>query len=199
MWCGKLNVWGNIVRSWQKVQVVLWGLAGSLMWLRGTCVSNSPTTRQLEWSSGDILGNGALPGQHGLVTIPVIAHKPEITWLAVPEIANSQMDIWQNQDYEGKLVKCRLSLSWETEKQKWSCRGGKERVQGTQKWIIRYTIHVWEHLSSSTAAGASNEPNPVFLTMPPESDLLPPQTEDRAWKCRGLAFASWTDRLSIPA
>lgn len=40
-----------------------------------------------------------------MVTIPIIAHKPEITWLAASEIANSEMDIWQNQDYEEKLVR----------------------------------------------------------------------------------------------
>lgn len=43
--CGKLDVRGNIVRSWQKLQTVLSGLAGSLKWLRGMCVSNSQTTQ----------------------------------------------------------------------------------------------------------------------------------------------------------
>lgn len=108
-----------------------------------------------------------------LVTIPVIAHKPEITWLAVSEIKKSEMDIWQNKDYKEKLVRCTLSLS--IEEWKWRCRGGKERVHGTQKWI-RYTTHVF---------GASNEANSVFPTMPPESDLLPPRPEDRAWHCKG--------------
>lgn len=82
-----------------------------------------------------------------MVTIPLTAYKPEIAWLAVSEIANSEMDIWQNQDYKGKLVRCRFSLS--IKEQKWRCMRGKERVKGAQTWIIRYMIHVWEHLSSS--------------------------------------------------
>lgn len=70
-----------------------------------------------------------------------------------------------------------------TEERQWRCRGGKVRVQATQEWIIRYTIHVsgsicQATLCLATAAGASNEPNPVFLTMPLESDLLPPKLED---------------------
>lgn len=106
-----------------------------------------------------------------LVTMPVIAQKPEITWLAVSEIANSEMDIWQNQDYEEKLVRCRLSLSWDTGKWKWRCKGDKERVQGIQKWIIRCMIHVSGSICQAalfglgafvkqltTAARASNEP-----------------------------------------
>lgn len=106
-----------------------------------------------------------------LVAIPATAYKSEIAWLAVSEVANSKMDIWQNQDYKGKLVMCRLSL-W-IEERKWRCRSG--RVQGTQKWIIRHTIHVsgsicQAALCLTTAAGARNEPNPLFLTMPPESD-----------------------------
>lgn len=95
-------------------------------------------------------------------------------------------------------------MSPSVEEWKWRCRGGKERVQETQKRIIRYTINIsggicQAALCLTTAAGASNEPNPVFVAMPPESDLPPPQPEDRAWQCRGLAFTGWTDRLSVPA
>lgn len=42
---GELSVRGNIMRSWQKLQIAPRGLAGFLRWLRGTYVRSSQTTQ----------------------------------------------------------------------------------------------------------------------------------------------------------